>query len=179
MQGLFGTVPTKSSSPEAVHAGLESLAPVLALAQDWVAVEVLTTKRQAARRSLDRSAHERDRERICEVWENARRDTLLAGRRAGAGGEGLFSETQSAFCDMTFARDRNPMMPDAPVLAGCTTTNAGGGLHNTGACVEITPDDCRQVVKKMCAGCELTWPKGSRGDGIPLDPVFKCREMGR
>ena len=178
VRGLFGTVPTKSTSPEAVHAGLEALAPVLALSQDWVAVEVLTTKRRAARRSLDRAGHERDRERICEVWQNVYRDVAWHGR--GSGNErSLLDDTQSAFCEMSFSRDRNPMVPDAPVLAGCTTSNAGGSLRNTGACVEITPDDCRQVVKKMCNGCKMTWPKGTRGDGIPLDPVFKCGQRGK
>jgi len=149
VRGMFGEVQVKTRHPQIAAYTLEALAPVQGILEEYVMVTVLTTRVPAARESLNKAAHEGDRSRVCNGIDNAAREVFNVYR--GATTEQGFRDGIQAFCNMKFDPNRNPMMPDSPVLLDCTMSNVGGrGVQTTGRCVEVTPKACADIIDKMC-----------------------------
>jgi antitoxin component YwqK of YwqJK toxin-antitoxin module len=124
------------------YAMLDDLAPIRQMLFEYVSLSVLLKKAPKARKSIDMAGHEADRRTACSGLATAERKY----------GKPVFLTALDAFCSMQFDPNRDPMMPDSPVKLGCTTTNAGGNVHEEGRCIEITPEMCGKVVRKMCRG---------------------------
>jgi antitoxin component YwqK of YwqJK toxin-antitoxin module len=119
------------------------LAPIGRMLSEWVQLSVLVKKVPKARKSLNKAGHEADRRTACAALRKARKKY----------GKHVHGQAIDSFCQGYFDPMRDPMMPDNPVKVACTTTNAGwGGVHDEGHCIEITPDMCGKVVRKMCRG---------------------------
>lgn len=154
VQGIFGSIPTKSKSPTLVYQGLEILAPVFGLAEEWVKAEVLVGKVKRARRQLNRTAHTADRERICNEFDTMRMKMDAFSGYSGQAKQ-LYSDVVDAFCAMKFAPDRNPMFPDSPVKVACKLSNITGRLEESGECIEVSPESCAKRLSTVCKGCRV------------------------
>jgi len=120
---------------------ISDLTPVRELLFGWVAVSVLVKKAPEARRSLDQAGHETDRRTLCDALDDAKKRY----------GSDVFQPAMDALCRMMFDPNRDPLMPESPVKLGCTMTNAGGeGIREEGKCIEVTPEDCQSLVRRMC-----------------------------